>query len=170
MRMRDEVRLLVAKDVKHGFAVRVTLAAVRKMSGTLVQPAGIVKQFTLDKDGVREIKRRLTHDNSFWVTDKSESVNDQLDLDLYPKMVYRWCLPRILHYIVALWLAFPLLKILIAKFDYSDAYQRVAHSSAAAKQQVLVANNIAFMMLRMTFGGAANPPVWCAFSEMVTDL
>jgi hypothetical protein len=166
----DEVRLLLAKDVKHGFAVPVTLTAVRRMSGTLVQPAGMVEQFTLDENGVGEVKRRLTHDDSFRVTDESESVNDRLDLDLYPKMVYGWCLPRLLHYIVALRLAFSSLAILIAKFDYSDAYRRVAHSSTAAKQHILVMGSVAFVMLRMTFGGAANPPVWCAFSKMVTDL
>jgi hypothetical protein len=127
-----------------------------------------VEQFTLDENGLREIKRRLTHDDSFRVTEESESVNDHLDLDLYPEMVYGWCLPRLLHYIVALRLAFPLSAILIAKFDYSDAYRRVAHSSGTAKQQILAMGDLTFMMLRMTFGGAANPPVWCAFSEMVT--
>jgi hypothetical protein len=127
-----------------------------------------VEQFTLDENGLPEIKRRLTHDDSFRVTEESESINDRLDLDLYPEMVYGWCLPRLLHYIVALRLAFPLSAILIAKFDYSDAYRRVAHSSGTAKQQILAMGDLTFMMLRMTFGGAANPPVWCAFSEMVT--
>jgi hypothetical protein len=98
---KDEVRLLIAKDVKHGFAVPVMISAVRKMKGALVQPAGMVEQFTLDENGLREIKRRLTHDDSFRVTfrvtEESESVNDRLDLDLYPEMVYGWCLPRLLH-------------------------------------------------------------------------
>jgi hypothetical protein len=37
----DEVRLLIAKDVKHGFAVPMMISAVRKMKGALVQPAGM---------------------------------------------------------------------------------------------------------------------------------
>jgi hypothetical protein len=54
----NEARLLIAKDVKHGFAVPLTLSAIRKMTGTLVQPAGMVEQFILDEDGLREILRR----------------------------------------------------------------------------------------------------------------
>lgn len=29
---------------------------------------------------------------------------------------------------------------------------------------------LAFIALRLTFGGSPNPPTWCMFSEIVTDL
>jgi hypothetical protein len=33
-----------------------------------------------------------------------------------------------------------------------------------------VLRRVAYIALRMTFGGSPNPPTWCSFSEMVTDL
>ena len=60
--------------------------------------------------------------------------------------------------------------ILISKYDYSDAYRRIAHSARAATQTVAVNGDTAFVSLRLTFGGSPNPPTWCMFSELVTDL
>jgi hypothetical protein len=59
---------------------------------------------------------------------------------------------------------------LIAKYDFSDAYRRVAHSASAAVQFIIVWAGIAFLALRLSFGGSPNPPTWCSFSELVTDL
>jgi hypothetical protein len=85
-------------------------------------------------------------------------------------MIYGWCLLRIIHFVVALRLAHPHKRIFLAKYDFSDAYQRVAHSGAAAVQSIIVFAAVAFIALRLTFGGSPNPPTWCAFSEMVADL
>jgi hypothetical protein len=71
---------------------------------------------------------------------------------------------------VALRICHPNKKIFIAKYDYSDAYPRVAHSALAAAQSIIVFAGIAYIALRLTFGGPPNPPTWFAFSEMVTDL
>jgi hypothetical protein len=46
----------------------------------------------------------------------------------------------------------------------------IAHSASAAVQSVIVVAGIAYIELRLTFEGSPNPPTWCAFSEMVTDL
>jgi hypothetical protein len=46
----------------------------------------------------------------------------------------------------------------------------MAHSAKAITQTIVVFMGVAYIALRMTFGGLANPPAWCAFSEMVTDL
>ena len=85
-------------------------------------------------------------------------------------MIYGWCLPRITHYIVAVRLKHPNVGILISKYDYSDAYRRIAHSAEAAMQTIVVHNNLVYLSLRLTFGGSPNPPTWCMFSEIVTDL
>ncbi len=166
----DQVRKLLGKDVAHGFAIPLSLQAIRSIPNAQVQPIGMVRQWSLDEDGTRIEKLRLTHDASFPPRPGSTSINDRIDLHQYGEMIYGWCFPRIIHYIVALRKRSPGVRILIAKFDYSDAYRRIAHSSEAAAQQILVVDDIAFVMLRMTFGGSANPPTWCSFSEMVTDL
>jgi hypothetical protein len=55
-------------------------------------------------------------------------------------------------------------------YDYSDAYRRIAHSAEAATQTIAINGETAFLSLRLTFGGSPNPPTWCMFSELVTDL
>jgi hypothetical protein len=87
------------------------------------------------------------------------------------KMIHGWCLSRIIHFIVALRLVYPLLLIFIAKYDYSHAYQQVAHSSStAAQSSIIFFARVAYITLRLTFGGSPNPPTWCVFSKMVMDL
>jgi hypothetical protein len=88
----------------------------------------------------------------------------------YTEMVYGWCLSRVVHFIVAMRLAYPLQKLFLDEYDLSDAYRRVAHVAKAAAQSILVLNDVAYIALRLSFGGAPNPPTWCSFSEMVTDL
>jgi hypothetical protein len=85
-------------------------------------------------------------------------------------MFYGWCLTRIIHFIVSLRRAHPDKRIFISKYDYSDAYQRMAHSATAAAMSIAVLLHVAYIAIRLTFGGGCNPPSWCLFSEMVTDL
>jgi hypothetical protein len=54
----------------------------------------------------------------------------------YPEIIYGWCLPRIIHFIVALRLPWPEKAILVAKYDYSNAYQRIAHRVTAVAQTI----------------------------------
>jgi hypothetical protein len=88
----------------------------------------------------------------------------------YEELVYGWCLPCLIHFIVALRLKHPRKKILIAKYDFSNVYRRMTFSARAANQSILVVGETAYLFLRLTFGGSPNSPAWCAFSEMVTDL
>jgi hypothetical protein len=166
----EEVAKLLAKDVQHGFSLPVTPDVVPDIAKAMVQPAGVVKQFSLQEDGSRTLKQRFTQDLSFPLTSPDASVNNQIDMEAYTEMIYGWCLMRIIHFIIALRLAYPDLPILIVKYDYSDAYRCIAHSGSAAAQSIIVFAGIAYIALRLTFGGSPNPPTWCAFSKMVTDL
>ena len=88
----------------------------------------------------------------------------------YPPMFYGTCLSRIVHFIVHLRRKYPNRRILLSKLDYSDAYRRMSHHWSATAQTILVVNDIAYIMLRLAFGGSPNPPCWCAFSETMTDV
>jgi hypothetical protein len=160
----------IFKDVRHGFSFPFPVGVVRKLKGALVQPCGLASQFALKADGSRVQKHRLTHDLSYEITGKGISVNNRVDMARYPEMIFGWCLPRIIHFVVALRLAYPSSRILIAKYDFSDAYRRIHHSAQAAVQSIIVLASIAFLALRLSFGGSPNPPTWCSFAEMVTDL
>jgi hypothetical protein len=161
---------LLAKDVAHGFSIPVSPGVVERIRGAMVQPLGLATQYGLTEDGSRKVKYRLTQDLSFSLTEPDMSVNSRIDMDQYPEMFYGWCISRVVHFIVSLRLAHPNKRIFISKYDYSDAYRRMAHSATAAAQSIAVLLAVAYIAVRLTFGGSPNPPSWCLFSEMVTDL
>jgi hypothetical protein len=143
---------------------------VHKILDALVQPCGMVCQFALNASGGHELKTRLIQDLSYSITDDSISVNDRIDMSQYTGMVYGWCLGRTIHFIIALHLRYPSKRIFLSKYDYSDAYQRVAHSACAAMQSIIIFGHIAYIALRLTFGGLPDLPTWCAFSEIISNL
>jgi hypothetical protein len=165
------VEKLLTKDVIHGFSIVIPIEHVPLIPNAMVQPVGLAKQWTLDEDGNRIIKYRITQDLSLTTSkDLPMSINSRIDMDQYPEMVYGWALPLIIHFIVALRLAAPSRTISISKYNYSDAYRRMAHSALAVAQTIRACLAFAFVYFRMTFGGSPNPPTWCNFSEMVADL
>jgi hypothetical protein len=167
---KEVLEKMTYKEVKHGFAIPVAVQIVRLMKNALIQAVGIVSQWTINAFGERVLKKRLTHDLSYWITKHYASVNARCNLDMYPPMIYVWCLPRIIHYIIALRAAFPTTRILISKYDFSDAYRRIAHAAKAAAQTIFVIGKVAFICLRLSFGGSVNLPSSCSVSEMITDL
>ena len=169
---QEIVGKLLAKDVLHGFTIPLPAEFVSRIPGAMVQPLGLVQQWTVDSEGKRQIKYRLTQDLSFSLDHRAEprSVNSRVDMSAYAEMVYGWCLPRIIHYIVSLRGQNPGMRILISKYDYSDAYRRIAHSPEAATQTIAINGSTAYLALRLTFGGCPNPPSFTLFSEVVTDL
>ncbi len=64
----------------------------------------------------------------------------------------------IVHFVVSLRWHRPRTRVLIAKYDYSDAYSRVAHSAGVAAQTIAVHEGMAYLALRLTFGGSLEPP------------
>ena len=85
-------------------------------------------------------------------------------MEAYPEMVYGFCLSRIIHFIVALRGKYPEDRILISKYDFLDAYRRMAHRALLAIQTILVHGARAYIYLVLTFEASANPVVWCGFS------
>ena len=136
----------------------------------MLQACGLVTQSTLLETGERTEKSRLAHDQSFCITSHFASVNHRLNREAYPDLIYGFFLLRIIHFIVALRLQYPETPILISKYDFSDAYRRISHRATSAVQTIIALGRIAYIMLVMSFGGSANPQVWCEFSEMLCDL
>jgi hypothetical protein len=166
----DQIRQALSKDVEHGFLMPVLASMIPLIPGAMVQPLGMAEQLTLTATGARIPKYRLTQDLSFSLTAEQVLVNSRIDMEAYPKMIYGWCLLQILNFIAALRVAHPTERIFITKYDYSDEYHRIAHTASAAIQSVGLFGGIAFIALQLTFGGSPNPPTWCLFSEMVTNL
>jgi hypothetical protein len=66
--------------------------------------------------------------------------------------------------------SYPNKAIFISKYDNSNAYRRIAHSATAVAQTISTLGPLAYIYLRLTFGASPNPPTWCNFSEILTDL
>jgi len=167
---QDEVTAMLLGDVKRGFILPLRADDVRRLRGSLVQPCGLVRQFGIQSDGTRKLKSRMTHDLSFSLTIPDASVNSRIDWDKHPPMVYGWCFSRLLHFIVCLRCEHPGVRIYISKFDYSDAYKRISQRFNAAASTIIVVGNVAYVYLRMAFGGSPNPAGFSCFSETLTDL
>jgi hypothetical protein len=148
----------------------ILLESVLWIAGAITQPLGMAKQLTLSESGAHVPKFRLTQDLSFSLTEKKVSVNAGINMDEYAEMIYGWCLPRTIQYIISLRHMHPNTRIFIAKYDYSDAYCRIAHLASAAIQLIALFDKLAFIALGLTFGGSPNPPTCCMFSKTVTDL
>jgi hypothetical protein len=88
----EVVERLLAREDKHGFCMPFAAKLVPKVKGALVQPCGLATQFSLQADGSRKEKERLTHDLSFSTNEERNSVNDRIDMSGYPEMFYGWCL------------------------------------------------------------------------------
>jgi hypothetical protein len=124
------------KDVTYRFSLPILPTTVKRIKGAMAQPLGMAEQLSLSETGKRVPKYRLTQDLSFSLTDGKLSVNARIDMDAYVEMIYGWCLPRIVHYTVALRQKYPTKRIFFSKYDYSDAYRRISHSASAASHPI----------------------------------
>ena len=79
---------------------------------------------------------------------------------------------RLLSWIVAACRKFPNKSIVIQKIDMKLAYQRCHLNAATAIQMItqLPDEELAIIMLRLTFGGAPCPFEWNIISKSIRDL
>ena len=57
----DHVKKLLGTDVLRGFSLPLPVDVIPKLQGAMVQPLGMVTQSTIDEEGKRIPKLRLTH-------------------------------------------------------------------------------------------------------------
>lgn len=136
----------------------------------MLRACGLVTQLTLSETGDRKEKSCLTQDLSFCITSIFTLVNWRLNKEAYPDLIYGFCLFRIIHFIVALRLQFSDTPILISKYNFLDAYRRISHCVTSAVQTIIALGAKVYIMLVLSFGGSADPQVWCGFSEMLCNL
>ena len=167
----DILKKLVSKDVKYGYSVPIHLTSVTKIPGLEMAPMNIMAQNTIDELGRVVPKDRLTHDQS-WKWGSGTSVNSHVQRELLQECRYGFCIQRIINWAVAVRRKYLGQRILASKIDYKSAYHRVILNFATALKMAtqLPDKEIAFITLRLTFGGAPCPFVWSIISEMICDL
>jgi hypothetical protein len=65
---------------------------------------------------------------------------------------------------------FPGKRILCFLMDYKSAYRHLHYDGDAAQRASVFWDGYLYVWLRLTFGGASNPPARCAISETHTNL
>jgi len=139
-----------------------------------VGPVGIVSQDSTDAFGHRLPKDRPIHDQSFSLGSGQSHNNRVIEDELTPCR-YSFALLRFIHKIAALRAIYPAARILLSKFDFKLAYQRVHFRAELALQSCITTKglgglNLALVSLRTTFGGSPCPLIFSEISETVTNL
>ena len=165
------LKKLFGKDVTHGYTVPLPLDKLTRIPGVVIAPVNIQAQNTINEFGQIIAKDRLTHDQSFDFTPGS-SVNSRVIQEELLPVRYGHCIKRIINWLVAARRKYPNTKIFGCKVDWKSAYRRVhlAWQTALQTCTQLPEEDIAFLALRLTFGGSPCPAEWCTISELATDL
>lgn len=165
-----QLQKLLASDIEQGRALPIPLETATKIKGGVMAPLNIQDQMTIDVHGNRVPKKRLSHDQTWPGQISSTSINSRTIKEKLPPLIYGHMFKRHIHMIHAMRQMFPLLPILISKFDFDAAYRRLHLSWKLAAACLCACLQFALIFLRLTFGGAACPPMWCNAAETITDL
>jgi hypothetical protein len=176
---------MIREDVERGWQLVLPCASLPLIPHAIVSPLGLVSQKTINEHGKTTTKWRLTHDQSFQFQ-SGTSVNNRVQKDKLAKCAYGLALRRFVHAIVHYRRRFSTIPLLMAKFDLKSAYRRAHFSGVSALQSIAtsvglrrqvdpIGNNaldedLAFVSLRFTFGGSANPSEFSTISELIADL
>ena len=158
-----------AKEVRKGWTIPITPESVLKIRDLFIIPLGVAEQHSIDEEGIRIPKKRITHDASF-PTPSGDSVNNRTIEALLQQCIYGQCLRRVIHSIHRLRIAHPKTKILLSKYDLDAAYRRLHVRPEQALQCVTIIKEMAYIPLRLPFGVAAGPSVYSTISELIFDL
>ena len=157
------------KEVCKGWMIPIPKMDISKIKGCGVIPIGIVKQFTINENGERIEKHRLTHD-CLNVRDSGNSVNNMVDEELLENCIYGFCLLQILHNIQSMRIRHPTDKIYINKTDLDAAFPRLHVLLEHAVMCITVVGTMGYILGRCPFGTNEGPGKFCVTSEIVIDL
>ena len=162
---------MINDEVKQGWSVVIPRDKVVELKGAVISPMNIATQLGINESGDMIEKRRLTHNQSMEFS-SGTSINSRIIKEEMQGVMYGQCLIRVIHDIVDRRKRFPNSRILVQKVDFKSAYRR-AHLSAESAVKTItqcVERNLAFISLRLTFGGSPNPSFWGDFAESICDL
>jgi hypothetical protein len=140
--------------------VMITLGNHRaNIPGAMVQSLGLAQQWTVDPEGARVNKFRLTQDLSVSMERGAipTFINSSIDMSAYVEIIYGWSLPWIVHHVVLLRAQNPTMLKVISKYKHSVTYRRIAQSARAATQTIVINGALAYLSLRLMFR-VSEPP------------
>jgi hypothetical protein len=167
----DLFKDMMKGDVDFGYSLIIPRDKLSKLEEAVISPMNIHDQAGINELGEIIKKKRLTHNQSMTYISET-SVNNRTQKDKLQDVMYGSCLLRVIHQIVEYRKRHPNKRILIQKVDFKSAYRRTHLHPTTAIQTItqFVQMGLAFISLRLTFGGAPNPNFWSEVSESITDL
>jgi hypothetical protein len=162
---------MMQNDVDFGYSLILPRDKIEHIPGALIAPMNIADQSGINERGEIIKKKRLTHNQSC-TFQSGTSMNNRTIKDDLQDVMYGPCLLRVIHLIVEYRSRHPHKRILLSKIDFKSAYRR-SHLKASTAVQTITQyekDNLAFLSLRLTFGGSPNPNIWSEVSETATDL
>jgi len=125
LKYNSELKEILEKEVKQGWMIPLPLTYISSLRNGELAPVGMDdKQWNELQDGAKQVKLRLTHNQSF-NTKSGVSVNARVITESLDPLYYGGCLSRVIHYIVSLRIRHPNTKILGGKSDIKAAYRRI---------------------------------------------
>lgn len=167
----DKLMKLVQKDVDYAFGLVIPLEKITTIPGICLAPVNIAPQNTIDEHGTIISKDRLTHDQSFEFSSKT-SVNSRTRPESLLPCPFGQAFHRHINQVVATRRKYPGRRIYSSKIDFKSAFRRMHLDAKTALRSTLQLEreNLAVIMLRLTFGGRACPSEWGSASETICDL
>ena len=167
----DLFKKMMNNDVIHGYSLVLPRSEIINLEGALIAPMNIADQHSINERGEIIAKKRLTHNQSYKFS-SGTSVNSRVIKDDLQDCMYGSCLFRVIHEILNMRARYPNSRVLLQKIDWKAAYRRSHLNWETAIQTITqsVEMDLAFLSLRLTFGGAPNPNFWGEISESTTDL
>jgi hypothetical protein len=164
------LRALNSTNVEHGYSFCLPEAALSEIAGAAVAPHGIVHQGTINELG-QYLSKGQAHARPVLLRPTGRAIHKRSvhhgrthAMRLQPPLL------RIIHLILHLRRTSPKTRIFIQKVDFKSAYQRMHLSTDMAAKCITVVGGLAFVSLRLPFGGRACTSLWSDVSETIMDL
>ena len=165
----EVLKKAMAKEVRKGWVLPITIDSLPKIKGLSLIPLGIASQYTIDEQGNRCPKKRVTHDASF-LAPSGISVNKLVIESQLQECIYGQCLRRIIHMMHQMRVNYKDKKIFMTKYDLDSAYRRLHTTIKHAVKCTTVIEDKAYIALRLPFGVSPGPSVYSTVSESIYDL
>jgi hypothetical protein len=157
------------KEVTHGWLIPLQVASLYHIKGASVIPLGVADQFSVDRNGNRMSKSRVTHDCTF-PTPSGTSINSRTIEDDLSPCIYGHCLRRILHLIHMMRIENIDIIIYLLKLDLDAAYRRLHIFPDHAVMAMTVVDRRAYLEARLPFGAKSGPSQYSTMSECIFDI
>ena len=122
----------IKKEIMRGWNLILPGDCHEHLPGKVLNPMGVATHLGVIESGNFQWKHRVTHELSFPGEFSGKSVNSRVDKALLEPCMFSFVFSRIIHYIVALRIKYPHMRIWIRKEDIKSAFRRLHLDASTA--------------------------------------